>query len=531
MADKETYDVVIVGGGHNGLSAACYLGKQGLKCAVLEAQPVYGGGVVTEELTLPGFRHNTHAAFMVIIYDVAEQLNLAKYGLRFYEGPIGYSAVYADGTCAHMYLDEDRMYKHMSTFSEKDAKTWMELKQFFGSIGIVLQAGLGARASMRPSMLPAAFEESEEGRELLWMWNTSPRNLVQNFFDHPKVRGLFYTWISQAAEIPDSMMGSGMLFLTSLGLSAVGFRRWGVAIGGTGNVSKAMAAMIKETGGVIKLNTEVVKIKVQNGVAISAIAADGTEYIAKKGIISNVNHQITLHKMVGDENLEPSFVRKTSRWRWPEHVLFTPHLAIDYPIQWKAQERDPDIMKSWGVGVLGDPPDTFWVKNAADCEVGRPPQNAAGFTIVNPTVVDPTQAPPGKGALLMWQLTPYELEGGAQRWDDIKDEYAQRMIDCMDDYTLPSKPFSKSVIGRYIMSPLDIERRNPSMAHGGFTHGSMAQDQMMSFRPYHGSDGYKTPFENLLLCGDYAGCAGTYGRNAAGWLIESLKMKPWWEEF
>ena len=523
----ETFDVVVVGGGCNGLACASYLAKSGLKVAVLELYDKMGGGAITEELTLPGFKHNTHANFMTDLYEVVDELGLQKYGVDVIESGIAFSAVYTDDTCMHVYTDPERMYEHIAKFSKHDAQAMRDFVEPMKMTAPMWVAGRLGRSSAPPSAMSQALEGSIEGRDFLQMTLMKPRDLINNLFDDPKFKGLLFTWINQA-EVSDDQAGFGMFVIMYIALTFAGAKRWGIMRGGTGKFSDAMVQLIRDNGGLVKTGTEVTKIKVDNGVAKSVVTADGAEYIAKKAVVSGVNHQITLLDLVGEDKISPRLANKIKHWRWSEMILFTPHLALSEPIIWKASDRDPDIQRSWGIGVLPDEPDFFWTRQFADIRQGVPPRDIGGLGVY-PTAIDPSQAPPGKGTMLFWQFVPYNLrDGGPLAWDEVKDAYTDQIIDFHAKYT--KNDFKKSVIGRYILTPLDIERKNPSMKQGSFMHGALEQDQSGVWRPFHDVPNGRSPIENLYLCGDSGGCNGIAGRVAAGWCLEDLKMKVWFEE-
>ena len=149
----ETYDVVVVGAGNHALACAGYLAKSGLKVCVLELYPIAGGGAVTEELTLPGFKHNTHANFMTKCYQVIDELELAKYGVEVYEGDKAFSAVFADDTCMHLYTDPERMYQHIAEFNKHDAQAMRDFVEPLKAMAPVFLAGAPS-AGAQPLLLP-----------------------------------------------------------------------------------------------------------------------------------------------------------------------------------------------------------------------------------------------------------------------------------------------------------------------------------------------------------------------------------------
>ena len=169
--------------------------------------------------------------------------------------------------------------------------------------------------------------------------------------------------------------------------------------------------------------------------------------------------------------------------------------------------------------------------NASDCRLGVPPRTPGLFT-VHPSLFEPSLCPPGKEAAFCEQIAPWELrDGGPEAWEEAKADYAETVLDRWRG-ALRSGLEPGQVVGRYVASPLDIERRMPSMRHGDWNHGEMTQDQMGVFRPFHEYPPYRTAFENVYLCGSSThpggSIGGACGYNAAGAIAAELGIDAWW---
>jgi phytoene dehydrogenase-like protein len=255
---------------------------------------------------------------------------------------------------------------------------------------------------------------------------------------------------------------------------------------------------------------------------------DGTTIKANKLVLTSLEPHQTFLELIGEEHLPQEFIPRVKRWRH-EHICgFTTHLALDEPLKWKSAAFNEDISRSLGVLLVDNPQEL--VDDFAEIDRGELPSYPRMFT-ANPSQVDPTQAPPGKATALAWELSPYQIRGKEpEAWDDMKEEFAQRCIDVWDSYTTNMK---KALLKSYAQSPLDTERRWISMVHGGFNHGELVQDQMNIFRPFFEYKPYRTPFENLYMCGaathPAGNLSGACGWNAVQAIAEDLKFKKkWW---
>jgi phytoene dehydrogenase-like protein len=232
---------------------------------------------------------------------------------------------------------------------------------------------------------------------------------------------------------------------------------------------------------------------------------------------------------VGEDELPAEFVPAVNRWRYDVMSMFCVYLALNRPVTWKAAEWDPGVERCFAVSicesldVLDD--------NASDCRLGIPPRQPGLFT-VHPSLFEPSLCPPGAEACFCEQIAPYELrEGGASAWEGVKEEYAEVVLGRWRPYLAEGLEPDR-VVGRYISSPIDIERVMPSMKHGDWNHGEMSQDQLGVFRPFHEYPPYRTAFENVYLCGASThpggSIGGACGYNAATAIASDLGIETWW---
>ena len=523
------YDVIIVGGGHNGLTAGCYLQKSGLNVLVLERLDRAGGGAWTDEVTLPGFKHNLASVFHGILHlgPVYKDLELKKYGAEYIWPDAQVAAVFSDGRCLVFYRDLDKTCREIARFSQKDAETYRGLAQMFR---VVLDNMIGPWFFNPPqptSLSATAMEASVEGMNMLRMQLSSPKNIVNELFESNEIKSLLLAFIKEFGGSPDTY-GFGVFVPMMLGETHFP-HGWAICKGGSGNLAKAMVRCLEDHGGKVKTNAHVSKILVKGNRATGVQLADGTVINAKKLVLTNLEPHTTFFNLIGQENLPEQFVPSVKRWRPEEAVLFHVHLALDEPLKWKAAEFNPDINRCLGVLLVDEPQELY--DDFADINRRELPTYPRMFTAY-PSAVDPSQAPEGKGTAVGWQYVPYNLrDGGPAAWDTVKDEFTARCLEVWSTYVTN---MDTAVLKTYPMSPVDTERLWTSMVHGGFNHGEMSQDQLTVLRPFVEYKPYRTPFENLYMCGasthPSGSMGGACGYNAVQVIAEDLPLKKkWWE--
>ncbi|MDY6863958.1 MAG: NAD(P)/FAD-dependent oxidoreductase, partial [Thermodesulfobacteriota bacterium] len=527
----EKFDFIVIGGGHNGLTAAAYLCKGGHKTIVLERREVVGGGVISEEVTLPGFKHNLHSVMHSWIHTgpVYRHLELEKYGSKYIFPDHGVLCnVFRDGSSIVWYKEKEKFIKEIAKFSPRDARTYERLYEHWLTVGALI-SGMLFNPAPKLSELIAPMEGTYEGREILWMMHTSTHEYIDSIFESPQLKAILAIMITQSGTDYDAM-GTGFLVPSMM----VETHGTGISVGGSGELSKAMIRVIEANGGIVKNKSEVKEILIKNGIAHGVRLSDGREITANKAVISNLGPSITFGdgKLVAEEYLDENFMFQIRRWRPGLVALLTPHFALNEPIHFKAAERNPEVDKCWitcnceNLSVM--------VKKQADIRKGIPSPEF-GNMVVQPTKEDPTQAPSGKHTAFIYEYAPNcrVMEGGSEQWDKVKEEYADGIVNFTNDLYAPN--LKKSILKRYVYAPSDIERNNPSMIGGDFNGGSMDQDQMFIFRPFHSYPPYHTPIENLYMCGPNChpggGCSGAPGYNAVNVIFDDFKLKKWWKPF
>jgi phytoene dehydrogenase-like protein len=523
------YDAVFVGAGHNALTCAAYLAKAGQRVLVLEARDVAGGGCATEEVAAPGYRHNFHSNFHGIIHmgPVYQDLELRRRGARYVWPDNQFAHVFPDGRALVFSRFLERTLSNVAAFSRRDAETLRELAHVYGRL--LEEAIVPAMFSPPgpPSGEVAPLEGTTEGLGLVRSFLTAPNHLARELFESPEVQTCLGFWVAQLAGTGDVFgLGANYPVMLAGTLEPYG---WAICEGGSNRLAQALARAVTDHGGEIRLGTPVRQIEVREGRA-RAVVLDDAERIAVDGLlVSNLDPRHTFLELVGEGDLPAELARASRRWRYDEMSMFCVYLALREPVRWKAAEREPGIERCFAVSVcesldvLDD--------NASDCRLGVPPRQPGLFT-VHPSLFEPSLCPQGGEACFCEQIAPYELRpGGPDGWEDLRDYYAETVLGRWREY-LRSGLEADRVVGRYVSSPIDIERVMPSMRHGDWNHGEMTQDQLGVFRPFHEYRPYRTGLENVYMCGASThpggSIGGACGYNAAGAIAEDIGIDAWW---
>lgn len=524
------YDVVIVGGGHNGLTCGSYLAKAGKKVLVLETRDVVGGGCATKEVAALGFRHNFHSNFHGIIHmgPVYRDLELERYGATYVWPENQFAHVFPDGRALVCSRELDTTVERIARFSRRDAETFREVAHAYRQ---VLDEGF-IPAMFSPPRPPsqdlAPLEGTTDGLGLIRQFMTTPNHLARDLFETPEVQTWIGFWVAQLAGTGDVFgLGANYPVMVAGSMEPYG---WAICEGGSNRLAQAMAEFLTDHGGEVRVDSPVVRIEVDGDGARSVKLEDGTKIPVDGILVSNLDPKHTFLDLVGEESLDETLRHACERWRYDVMSMFCVYLALDAPVRWKAADWDPSVERCFAVSIC----ESLDVldHNASDCRLGVPPRRPGLFT-VHPSIFEPSLCPPGKESCFCEQIAPYELrEGGPQPWEDIKEDYAATVLDRWRPY-LASGLESEAIIGKYISSPIDIERVMPSMRHGDWNHGEMSQDQLGVFRPFHEYPPYRTGFANVYMCGASThpggSIGGACGYNAATVIAADLGLRAWWK--
>jgi len=524
------YDGIIIGAGPNGLLTAAYLAKAGQKILLLERRFEMGGGLCSEQITIPSFIHNTHAIYIPMV-DYAPFFQDFKhdmeevYDLKFiFPDPV-MSLSFQDGRTMSIYQNPERTARSIAQFSEKDAKTYLNAAAKFKEYMDVFIAP-ATYAPPHPAMEAMVKMKSHEvGRDLQAIQPMSPKAIVEELFENEHVR-TFFLYAACMWGLDYDLEGLGFLVPLYINRAA----NYRMIVGGTHHLAHVMSKVIYQNGGMIIGPKPVSKIVVENGRAKGVETEDGYYYEANKFIVSSLNPHQTFLELVGEEHLSQELVTRVNDWKWEKTSFFHVHMALTEAPQIKTAENNPDIAKSF-IHLFGYESYQELIDHFDAIRKGE--LMDAGFNSCFPTLHDPLQAPPGKHTGLISYHAPYNLaDGGGDRWYDIRDEIADRCMAKLKNY-VPNIS-DETVMWRYITTPKDIHNKFTDMQEGSFKQGAYLPLQMGYLRPNELCAEYATTIEDLYICGSCTYPGGTIlmanGYNAANRIAEDYDIQKWWRK-
>jgi phytoene dehydrogenase-like protein len=521
-------DVVIIGGGHNGLITAFYLAKAGYKPLVLERNAQVGGAAITDEFH-PGFKCSTlaHTAGP-ILPGIVRDMQLEKHGLMLITPETCVTAFSPDNRALTLYQDVNKSAQEISAFSQKDATKYPEFEQSLTKISKVIADALAttppniddpSRTDLW-SMLKTGRAIRKLGRKdmfrLLRWGPMAVADLVSEYFETELLRaviaarGVFGTFLGPWSA------GSALVLLIRAAADPHPAGSASLAVGGIGSVTQAMASAAKAAGAEIRTGAEVIEIRVQNGVASGVLLSTGEE-IQAKAVISNADPKRTLLKLTDPVHLSPDFVQKLQHYRGNGTVAKV-NLALSALPKFTAL-KDGDSTALRGRIHIGNEID--YIEKAFDeskyGNFSRQPYLEATI----PTLTDPTLAPAGKHVMSIYmQYAPYKLKGD---WEQQRKALGQTVVQTLAEHA-PNLP--ELILTHQIITPKDFEEKY-GLTGGQIFHGDLALDQFFTMRPLLDWARYQTPIQNLYLCGSGthpgAGLTGGSGANAARQILKALK--------
>jgi phytoene dehydrogenase-like protein len=525
-------DIVILGGGHNGLVCAFYLAKAGLKVTVLERRAVVGGAAVTEEFH-PGFRNST-ASYTVSLLNprIIADMELARHGLRIVERRLANFLPLPDGR--YLAAGEGRTEAEVAKFSGRDAERLSAYGERLERIAailrdLVLQAppnlGDGGWLAALPQMLDAAaigrrvagLDQSGR-RDLLDLFTKSAGDWLDGWFESDPVKALFGFDSVVGNYASPYTPGSAYVLLHHVFGEVNGKRgAWGHALGGMGAITQAMARACAEQGVEIRLETPVAQVLTEKGRAVGAVTQRG-DVVRARAVVSNLHPRLLFERLVDPATVPADFSERIRRYASGSGT-FRMNLALSELPRFACLPEQGDHLTA---GIIIAPSLAYMDRAHAQARLSGW-SNEPIVEMLIPSTLDDSLAPSGQHvASLFCQHVAPSLPNG-ESWDKHRDTVADLMIDTVDRY---APGFRASVIGRLALAPSDLEERF-GLVGGDIFHGRLTLDQLFSARPVLGHADYRMPVPGLYLCGSGAhpggGVTGAPGHNAARSVLADLK--------
>lgn len=513
------YDVVIAGGGHNALACAALLCKSGIKTLVAEKNDWIGGGAITVEATLPGFRHDLFGSSHVWIHANPDFKNmepeLEKFGLKYLyaDGQItGHPNQQGPGIIVHK--DVDQTCESIAAYSKKDALRYREIYDGFVEIKDGFIKAMFAPPAP-PSYMPSAMENSVEGLNMLRNYNLSARAFVHENFEDPQVQSFILGW-SMAPQITPEQECVGQTFYIMI----PGIHVYGQAIpqGGSQMLPEALARYVESMGGKVLTNSMVSKFIIDKGEARGIRLQDGTEILANKAVVTALDPMQSFVKLIDDGTLDDNFLSLVKGYSFGNTGVFRVHCALnEAPRYLNGESMDSTYFQRIFYSVEETQ------QHYADIAMGIAPRNPF-LWIACWTLLDPTRAPDGKHTLIIDTFVPSKLRDN-QGWEEVKESYAELVLGKLREFT--SNMGDDNILGYYIDTPETIEQRNTCLIGGSTTGGERTLAQSGYFRPFPGYSDYRAPIKNLYMAGPSChpgGGIAACGTITARAILEDLGM-------
>jgi phytoene dehydrogenase-like protein len=535
MTEQSHYDVIVVGAGHNGLTAAAYLQRAGAKVLVVERRHETGGALVTEEFS--GYRFNLHANYMLML-DVAppyRDLGLEEDGCVYIRPEVEASLLKDNGDAITLYADLEKSVESIKRFSTKDAERFREIYLNYKQIAEEYLIPSTYGRPVGSAQLAATYMESELGKRILHITEMTPYEICKSWdFETPELGALLLYLICMWGIDPEETNSSYLvpLYFNRM-LNAT------LVKGGSHRLSSTLQKAGILAGMEVMENYEVKRFIVENGAVKGVeVAPTGTEgplqRIDAKVVVTSTDPTTTFGKfMPEDEVLKRSklCVNTAKNWEWEQSSLFLCHLALRKKPHFKAEAKDPGVETAF-IRVFGVETPEDVVKHIKEVMEGHLLHDIGHVTFT--TDVDPAQAPketdPDGAVCRIEACVPYAPADGD--WATLSTQYGDRLIAKLAGYMTDFDP--ATIVRRYDYTPVSIEMKIPQMKRGSFKHGAYVMTQMGYSRPNVQCSSYKTPIDNLYVCGasTFPGGMITFGAgyNAAKVVAEAMRLNIWWKE-
>src|SRR5205809_145266 len=521
------YDVIVIGGGHNGLVSAAYLARAGKKVLVLGRRHVLGGAAVTEEV-FPGFKFSV-ASYVVSLLrpEIIRELDLPRHGLEIL--PLdGTFTPMPDGNYLWRVNDHAKTRREIARHSRVDAEAYDEYGKAMVEMGRFVKPILNMTPPDPTSLNPRGL------KDLLFLGRRFQALSAQDKYNQVQLMTMsaidFLDQWFETDALKATMSASGIIG-TFLGIRSPGtayvllhhymgeidgaFRSWGFSRGGTGAISNAIASAARELGAEIRTKAPVTKILTKNGRTCGVVLQSGEE-ISGDDVSSSVDPHLTFEKFLEPNELPSDFLESVRRYKF-RGSSGKVNLALDALPNFKCLPGHGAHLR----GAISISPGMDYMERAYDDAKYGHYSRRPYIDMVIPSLTDPSVAPPGKHVLSCFvQYAPYRLVEGT--CDDQKEAFGDNVINTIAEYAPNIKDI---VVGRQILTPLDLEREF-GLTQGNIFQGELSLEQLFFLRPVAGWAYYRTPIRNLYMCGSATHPGGGI-MGANGRLASQVILKEW----
>lgn len=510
------FDVVIAGGGVNGLACAATLARAGLSVCVVERNPWVGGGAVTREVTLPGFKHDLFGSSHVWIQCNADfkaiQPELERFGLK-YLAPADHITGHPDrsgGPGIIIYRSIDKTCDSIAQYSKADAARYRRIHDDFV---LVKEGFLKAFFSppAPPSTMTRALETSHEGLRRLQEFSLSARAWVEMNFENDFVKAVMLNWALAPQILPDQE-GAGQSFYIMI--PAIHIFGQAIPEGGSQELPNAMARYVEAHNGKVMTSAPIAEIIVEDNRAKGVRLEDGTVIEARRAVVSALEPKQTFLKFVGEHKLAPDFAQMVKRYSFGKISICRVHLALTEPPRFMNGADMSACLFHRSVDSMEQ-----MMRFYAELALGLAPTDPFLWSACW-TLLDPTRAPPGKHTLILDTFVSNWLADG-KSWQDIGEAYARNtLIRKLQQYA-PNISDS-TILGMYVETRETLEAANPSFVEGTTNGGERIAAQLGYFRPFPGYAHYRSPVQQLYMTGPHCHPGG--GISAMGTITARVML-------
>jgi phytoene dehydrogenase-like protein len=513
------YDAVVIGGGHNGLVAAAYLAKGGLRTLVLERRDTLGGATFTQEV-FPGFRFSVYSYVVSLLRpEIIRDLQLPRHGLHIL--PLDGTFTPLDGD--HLWRTDDHAHtmRELRRWSVSDAEAYSEYGLLMARMARFIRPILAMtpldprrphpRDALALGGLLRDFGELPRREQLTFigLMTMSAADFLERWFETEPLKATM-----SASGIIGTFLGvrspgtAYVLLHHYMGEIDGAFRAWGIPKGGTGGVAEAIARAARAVGAEVRTGAPVAQVRVKDGRANGVVLESGEE-IEAGAVLASTDVRVILLGLLPPGTLDPAFEAEVRRFRFRGSSAKV-NLALDGLPSFSSLPGPGEHLR----GAISFSPSLDYMEQAYDdAKAGRFSRRPY-IDVVIPTLVDPSMAPPGRHVMSCFvQYAPYQLAEGT--WDAQREALGDAVIDVIAERAPNIRDL---IVGRQVVTPLDMER-DIGLSEGNIFQGELSLEQLFLNRPVPGWSRYRTPVPGLWLAGSSAhpggGIMGAPGRLAA----------------